>query len=185
MNLIQQQIQQPVQCGGLPFERTYCSCNECREYCKLMPGYLILDDVIAIYHYLNPAVSFNQYYKLYFLASPGAIVMKNGKIGRIGTLVPRRKLNGNCIFFTAEQKCQIHPVAPFGCRYFDHSTTKKKGDSISQVGLELIFKSKKYFEIWKELCIEKLYAIPPEKLRDAEGYTAREWFLKQYPNALD
>lgn len=48
----EQQIQHR-QCGGLPFKRTICSCETCKEYCKIMPGYTIWDDLVVIYHYVS------------------------------------------------------------------------------------------------------------------------------------
>lgn len=164
----QPQVQQQV--GGNSFIRNVCSCKQCKENCKIIPGYLAPDDCIAIYGYLNPVVKFIDFAKLHFLASPGAIVMRNGEILRIPTIVPaRNKETGYCIFFTKEEKCRIHPVAPFGCRYFAHFQSIEESNAISKVGLYSIIDSLNtggsYIKLWQELWNNDLRAIPPEELR--------------------
>ena len=166
MNLTQQQVvqTQPVQCGGL-FKRTICSCSICRDNCKIIPGYLIWNDFRDIYSFMNPAVSFEQFIKLYFLASQGAIVGVADKIFRIPTIVPKRNEKGYCIFLDTNERCKIHKVSPFGCKYFDCQQTKQEADNISAFGLNLIIKDKEYGQMWQNLFDNKLIAIPPEQAR--------------------
>lgn len=151
--------------SGPPFKRTICSCNICRTNCKVIPGYLIYNDLINIYHFINPVVKFEQFIELYFLASDGAIVMKNCNIFRIPTIVPKRNNQGYCIFLTNEEKCKIHSVAPFGCRYFDCKQTKEEADYISKYGLSSILENTVYKDIWLHLKNKNLVAIPPEQTR--------------------
>jgi Fe-S-cluster containining protein len=159
IQLLQQQVD-----GGL--KRTFCSCEICKENCKIIPGYLIPNDLNAIYNFMNPTVKFIDFIKLYFLASPGAIVMKDGNIFRIPTIVPARNKKTNyCIFFTKDEKCFIHKVSPYGCRYFDHSQTREEGENISKYGLNQIIISRGYNEIHYQLWSNNLRAKPPEELR--------------------
>jgi len=55
-----------------------------------------------------------------FVASRGTLVMdsRTGRKRWIGSITPARKADGTCIFLEAG-RCTIHPVAPFGCAYFD------------------------------------------------------------------
>jgi Fe-S-cluster containining protein len=57
--------------------------------------------------------------KQHFWASPGSLVKTwLGKVIRIGTITPRYT-KGRCVFLDDQDRCRIHPVAPFGCAYFD------------------------------------------------------------------
>lgn len=147
------------------FKRTECSCKICRENCKIIPGYLIWNDFAAIYQHMNPSVSFTEFIKLYFLASDGAIVMKEGNVFRIGTIVPRRNDKGFCVFFSNSERCLIHKVAPFGCRYFDCKQTRMEADERTKFGLNLIREDVDYKHVWNVLKHHKLIAIPPEEAR--------------------
>jgi Fe-S-cluster containining protein len=157
--------QQPQQAIGQLFNRTECSCQMCKNNCKVIPGYLIWSDLREIYSFLNPTVNFEQFIKLYFLASKGAIVGVADKIFRIPTIVPRRNNKGYCIFFDNNERCKIHKVSPFGCRYFDCKQTKQEADNISAFGLNLIIKDKEYSQVWQKLFEDGLIAIPPEQAR--------------------
>ena len=157
--------QQVIIHGQVPFKRTICSCNICRTNCKVIPGYLIYTDLTNIYQFINPVVKFEQFIELYFLASDGAIVMREGKIFRIPTIVPKRNNQGSCIFLLIGDKCKIHSVAPFGCRYFDCSQTKEEADYISKYGLSNILENTVYKDIWLHLKNKNLVAIPPEQAR--------------------
>jgi Fe-S-cluster containining protein len=100
-----------------PFERTRCSCPECIRCCYTQPGSLAAGDLERIAAHLGQPV---RVAALKFWASPGALVANRatGDTFRIGTITPRR-VRGRCIFLSANDRCGIHPVAPFGCAYFD------------------------------------------------------------------
>jgi hypothetical protein len=181
-----EQVQlQPLQVFG-NLKRNICSCEQCKSYCKTMPGYATYKDILNIYQYYNPAITFTNWIKLCFLASPGAIVMKGGKIFRIPTIVPARsKKTGHCIFFTPKEKCSIHDFSPFGCRYFDCKQTKEEGDKISKIGLNNIINEPEYTKIWITLNTYNLISPPPEELRknDFEQFIRKndfEQFKKEY-----
>ena len=40
---------------------------------------------------------------------------------KLPTITPAVKPDGSCVFLTAEGKCQIHEVSPYGCAFFDHT----------------------------------------------------------------
>lgn len=102
-----------------PFERTTCACYDCRDCCKRQPGYLIPDDIPRIEAHLGEPV------EPFLAASPGALVGKVTPSGtletfRVGSIVPRTvDSQGRCVFLDDEERCRIHPVAPFGCAMFD------------------------------------------------------------------
>lgn len=106
------------------FERTTCACKACRECCR-RPGCLAPGDVERILSHLGepPAAA-----KLYFVASPGALVLDRvtNELFRIGTITPRR-VKGRCVFLDAEERCQIHTVSPFGCSHFDLHMDDREG----------------------------------------------------------
>jgi hypothetical protein len=106
-----------------------------------------------------------------FLASPGALVLKNGKPCRIRTIVPARN-NGWCRFFDGNL-CTIHPVAPFGCAYFDTHQTQDLSSAISAKGLTIIARMwaeeprSLYCEAWNDLHERGLMAPSPEQCRNS------------------
>lgn len=101
----------------VPFERTVCACPDCISCCLQQPGCLVPGDVERIEKFLGEPV------ERHLAASPGALVgrFKGGKVEtfRIPTIVPKSTETGRCLFLSAEGRCRIHAVAPFGCAYFD------------------------------------------------------------------
>ena len=99
------------------FQRTSCACNECVACCKRQPGPLAPGDFERIAAHLGED---RQTAKLHFWASPGALVMdrETGVQRKIGTITPRF-VKGRCVFLDEQDRCAIHPVAPFGCAMFD------------------------------------------------------------------
>lgn len=89
-----------------PFERTVCACSECVAHCKRQPGPLAVHDLERVD---NDKLC----------ASPGAVVGRAGRIFSIGTIVPKTKADGTCVFLDEQDRCTIHATAPFGCAYFD------------------------------------------------------------------
>lgn len=156
-------------CIGPPFKRTICACNVCKQNCKTIPGYTLFEDIVDIYYYITPLINFIDWCKLFFLASPGAIVgIKEGeelKMFRIPTIVPKRNNKGYCIFLKEDEMCSIHPVSPFGCKYFDCKQTREEGDNISKYGLSSIINDIQYKNLWEILYANGLIAKGPEELR--------------------
>jgi Fe-S-cluster containining protein len=151
------------------FQRTVCSCLECTLNCRHIPGYLIPADLERIKNHLAADANLLGWAKQHLLASPGALVAANGMVFRIPTLVPARATSGACIFLTDDDRCAIHPVAPFGCAFFDAHMPKSEADRRSRHGLEDIYKAwvkgDEYGQVWLALDREGLQAPSPEQCR--------------------
>ena len=98
-----------------PFNRTKCACNGCKACCKRQPGPLAPDDFERIAAFLGETP---EEAEKHFWASPGALIREGEDIKRVGTVTPKR-IRGRCVFLDDNDNCKIHPVAPFGCAYFD------------------------------------------------------------------
>lgn len=104
-----------------PFERTTCACDACVECCKKQPGQLAPGDFERIAKHLGETP---EQAKAHFWASGGAVVMdtRTRRQFRIGSITPRL-VRKRCVFLTDDNRCMVHPVAPFGCGYFDTHMT--------------------------------------------------------------
>ena len=108
------------------FTRTKCACSQCTACCKRQPAALANGDFERIADYLCEKTQgclpedALEAAKKHFWASGGALVkdLSTGQTRRVGTITPKR-IRGRCVFLTADDKCSIHEVAPFGCAYFD------------------------------------------------------------------
>lgn len=110
----------------IPWRRTTCACDECVQCCKRQPGPLIPGDLERIATYLSQTL---EAVKAKFCASAGTVVgdSRTGRTYRIGTITPT-SVDGRCVFLDSHDRCSIHPVAPFGCAYFDRHMSKREGD---------------------------------------------------------
>jgi DNA-binding NtrC family response regulator len=92
-------------------------------------------------------------------------VMADGQVFQIPTLVPRRQSNGACRFLTADNRCAIHAVSPFGCSHFDVHQSRDEADRISLAGLQAIAREWAtgglYARLWTILHAMKLDAPSP------------------------
>lgn len=151
------------------FARTKCDCHECTLNCRFIAGYLIPADLDRITQRLAPGTNLFGWAAQHLLASPGAKVMQRNRIFRIPTLVPARQPNGACIFLTAENRCAIHAVAPFGCSFFDAHQTRAVADRRSQQGLRVVMEAwcrmDLYAQVWLVLDQADLQAPAPEICR--------------------
>ncbi len=157
------------------YERTECTCSDCINNCRHLPGYLIPADLERISRYLGYK-SIVKFAFDYLLASPGAIVARfDGSIFRIPTLVPRRRADGSCIFLYEHGRCEIHSVSPFGCSFFDCRQSQEEANARSSRGLQEIARSwvhasrHIYTMIWRLLDIAGKRAIPPHIARQRMG----------------
>jgi hypothetical protein len=105
------------------------------------------------------------------LASPGALVMKDGEVFRIPTLVPAVQEDGACIHLTEDHQCSIHENAPFGCAFFDCGPEPK---GLIDKGLVEIHKSfadvtNLYAALWIHLAYKGRVQRKPEELRAEMG----------------
>ena len=146
---------------GVP--RTHCNCEVCTNNCRVMPGYLIPADLDR----LTPAGADPfRWAESNLLASPGALVAKNGQMFRIPTLVPATKEDKSCTHLTAEGACGIHDVAPFGCAFFDCGPERPE---INHKALAGIYKACQeqalYFQLHVHLSYKGLVQERAEVLR--------------------
>ena len=152
------------------FQRTFCSCELCAINCRFIPGYLLPEDLEKMSTFLGYARLF-EFAEKNLLASPGALVMKDGRVFRIRTLVPSRNEHGWCRFFDGKL-CEIHPVAPFGCAFFDSHQKQSRSDVISATGLEIIARlwegrtRSLYCETWNDLHQRGMRAPAPEECKE-------------------
>jgi Fe-S-cluster containining protein len=135
------------------FKRIECACSECLRNCYALPGYLIPADLRRIADYLGEE-DIVRFALENLLASPGALVVANGEIFAIPTIVPARRPDGACRFLKNDL-CSIHAVNPFGCAFFSSEQTKEQSDAISARGLMEIMKSWRqgdlYARLWARL----------------------------------
>ena len=168
------------------FERTECACEECTQNCRFIPGYLIPDDLerlSGVLSFVDADDSFKlkewatDFFKLkewateHLLASPGAIVIHNGEVKRVPTLVPARKEDGSCHWLTEDGRCSVHANAPFGCAFFDAHQTEDEYTPRSVAGIQSVIQShqrcENYSMIWILLMGLGLKAPGPEDCREA------------------
>jgi hypothetical protein len=147
------------------FERTSCECRVCRRNCMYMPGFLIPADLERMIPVGSDPLKWAEDN---LLASPGALVMKNGNTFRIPTLVPAVKPDGSCIHYR-QRKCQIWENSPFGCAFFDCGPER---GGMSHLGLieicELWVRQDEslYVQIWLHLAELKLFQESADVLRE-------------------
>jgi len=128
-------LQTPTSKPPFNFERTVCSCAECIKPCHVMPGMLVPEDLQPIACKLggDTTILLDK-----LVASEGAKVgvVREGKLVQfnIPTLVPATKPDGSCVFLEND-RCTIHEVSPFGCRFFDSHMDRQTGNQRMRAGL--------------------------------------------------
>lgn len=127
-----------------PFARSICACDADRAFCKRQPAHLIPSDIDRIAARLpdvNPAE--------YLCASKGAVIMDvvTTTLIRIPTITPASDDTGRCVFLTADERCAIHDVAPFGCAYFSVHENHEDGTRRSLWGLKEIMRAPAYQQL--------------------------------------
>lgn len=135
----------------IPFERTVCACADDVFNCYLQPGYLGRGDAERIAGALGRTELDPDLFRR------GVAVLGNAATGRrleVATIVPAKR-DGRCVFLDANDRCEIHAVAPFGCAYFDVHQTHAEADRRSLWMLQLIASDDDYRRVaislaWKE-----------------------------------
>lgn len=178
----------------LGFAATQCACAECTKNCRFMPGNLIPEDLPRMHEAIAPELHPLEFAEKYLLASPGAQVgkvnekTKRLEIFRIPTLVPARKKDGSCVFLADEGKCQIHVVAPFGCRFFDNHMDGKTADTRVMAGLNEILKDNaargEYKRTWDHLNASGRIAPSPNESRAAMSNSERIPTQTEEPDSM-
>lgn len=127
-----------------PFERTTCACQRCVACCA-RPAHLAPGDAERIAEYLGAPLD-----DVVGLLKPGRGALVGDSLTRrairVLTIVPRTR-GGRCVFLDDDDRCRVHPVAPFGCAYFDLHMGAREGESRSLWGLREIAESQSYAEL--------------------------------------
>jgi len=151
------------------FARTACACADCTRSCRHVPGYLVPADLERLRTGSAPGEDLVTWAQHSLLASPGALVMQRGRLGRIPTLVPARGPEGACLFLTGDGRCSVHATAPFGCAYFDSHMPGAEADRRSRRGLQAVLATWQtgdlYARLWLALHRAGLRAPAPEVCR--------------------
>ncbi len=160
------------------YSRTVCACSDCAAGCRHLPGYLVPADIARLHDHLAPGEDLFAWTREHLLASPGALVERQGKVFRIRTLVPARRADGACHLLTDDGLCGVHAVAPFGCAFFDVHISTVEADLRSSAGLravlEVWLQGGNYADVWRALAAEGLVAPPPEEGRARLQQATRE-----------
>ncbi|WP_261345428.1 YkgJ family cysteine cluster protein [Thalassoroseus pseudoceratinae] len=147
------------------FERSTCACGKCKAGCKSMPGRLASGDLDAIANFFGVDPGNEEFTQRNFRS------LDDWKVGEepvtIPTIVPAQKESGRCVFLTKDDRCSIHPVAPFGCRNFDACGENEVDDVYKSIcQLAVITHSRDYLMTWGHLHTLGIQA-PPIGLRKA------------------
>jgi hypothetical protein len=130
-----------------------------------MPGYLIPADLERMKPTDRDVFAWAEEN---LLASPGALVEKNGIRFRIPTLVPAKQADGSCIHLD-DGHCNIHAIAPFGCAFFSCQDNEWNADVLSSKGLVAIMQDHsvqgEYCRVWLHLDSKGLRSESAEVLR--------------------
>jgi Fe-S-cluster containining protein len=154
------------------YKRTVCACPSCAEHCRHLPGCLAPGDLELITEWLNREDASDtdrvlaKDLEILFCASPGALVAREGTPFRIGTIVPAKTETGACVFLDETTgRCLIHPVAPFGCAFFDNHISVQESNHRSRAMLLEILQSPDYKQARRRMIDRGQVAQAPEDLR--------------------
>jgi Fe-S-cluster containining protein len=87
-------------------KREGCSCDECRECCRREPGWFAPAEVPIAAGFLG--LSEGEFVEGYCECHDAQ--------GAAALSPARKRAGGECVFFTADGLCGIHPVKPYECR---------------------------------------------------------------------
>ena len=119
----------------------------------------------------SPQVDLEDWAKANLLASPGALVAKDGRAFRIRTIVPATKPDGSCHWLLDDGRCAVHADAPFGCSFTKVCEPDPSlGTAVTTAGLKAIMQDwidrGPYSQLWTLLWETGLRAEAPEVKRD-------------------
>ena len=101
------------------YERTTgCDCKRCSAPCKAMPGFCVPGDIDRIARHMHCDPNDGTFWEMWFDASEPVQIEADGVRFEAGTIVPKQDETGRCVFLGKDDRCMIHPVAPFGCSRF-------------------------------------------------------------------
>lgn len=135
-------------------QRTVCGCKKCVEPCTFIPGFLIPSDLRRMQKIMGGQDLFT-WAESHLLASPGAVVVKDGEVFNIPTLVPAKGPDGIGCHWFKNNRCVIHKVSPFGCAFFSVCAATEPQLKLSNKGLVAINKEWHangiYRQVWEHL----------------------------------
>jgi len=108
-----------------------------------MPGALVSGDLEKIAEACGQEEVTLSWLLSHFWASEGAKVIKTAVVDgdtkhlaiRVPTIVPQQTADGRCVFLSADNKCSIHEVSPFGCAYHDMHMDKEEAYRRSEIAV--------------------------------------------------
>jgi hypothetical protein len=146
------QLNMPVVNGS----RISCDCSTCKGACQSKPGWFKPDEAEKVAEYLGITIRelFNDYLAVDWFQGKGDEIFvlspatNNCETGSMFSFNPK----GRCIFFEND-KCKIHPVAPFECKEYFHEQSYK----------ECVDRHKEVANSWidKESYLENLLGYEP------------------------
>ena len=132
------------------YERTYCSCGDCRSFCRTRPGALAPGDIDAIAEHLGL-----EYASASFIAEHMEATQDGPRTatpefpdGRTPAMRPKM-VDGKCVFLGDDGKCKVHPVAPFECSRHMACRPDESGAALKALG-KAIVGSRDYIQLWMQ-----------------------------------
>lgn len=96
------------------FEPSSCRCDSCRQTCRVKPGFCAPGDVERIAGHVG-VEDVRQFAVDNFDACDGLTIPFGNEKFVVPVIVPKQREDGRCVFLTADERCSVHPVKPFGC----------------------------------------------------------------------
>lgn len=124
-------------------KRTNCDCDKCQHGCKVMPAYLLPQDLEGYLQKLIPRegvstamwIKYNSVDDL--LASEGGLIKmidrRTGAVteARVPTLVPASREDGSCVHYQ-DGRCGIHKHSPTGCKMFNACAVDTRDEELAK-----------------------------------------------------
>ena len=109
--------------GNKGNHRISCDCDICKNACSFKPGWFKFGEAEQVAKYLNITLEklFNDYLSVdwyseqgndYYVLSPSVTKISPGGMFSYNP-------KGECVFYQ-DNKCKIHPVAPYECKAYYH-----------------------------------------------------------------
>jgi predicted DsbA family dithiol-disulfide isomerase len=136
------------------FERTRCSCDFCRAYCKHVAGRLDVSDLARLCPEGEDAFAWAERHLRAVTDKP------------YPKLVPARQENGHCHWFR-DGLCGVHENAPYGCAFFDShmppEEVQRRSRAASLASQEDAAADGLYSRVWRHLCERGLTSPPGDR----------------------
>lgn len=134
------------------YERTWCDCNQCRQFCQARPGCLAPSDIDHIMEECDvKEANLTSWSVEHFESTGDGPRAPHGKYvdGITPAIRPKVTEEGYCIFFK-EGRCSIDRSKPFECKITRSCQPAEGGAAMKQLGIA-ISKSIDYVRTWNWL----------------------------------